>query len=269
MSLGELLETCRSRRIELWSEAGRLRYRAPQGALDAGLAERLRAEREALLEHLEGGPGWRAEPDLAHQRFPLTPVQAAYVLGRQAAFDYGGNACQLYAEYDWPADTDPARLEAAWNAMVERHPMLRAVIEDNAWQRVLPEVPWQRLTVHACAGLDEAAFQAHLERVRERLDHACAALDQWPVLRPELSIGRDDCVLHCSVDFTLVDYASLQLLLGEWRRRYLDPQWTAEPLEATFRDYVGVEQRRRQSPAWQRDRDWWLARLDALPGRPD
>lgn len=74
MSLGELLETCRSRRIELWSEAGRLRYRAPQGALDAGLAERLRAEREALLEHLEGGPGWRAEPDLAHQRFPLTPV---------------------------------------------------------------------------------------------------------------------------------------------------------------------------------------------------
>ncbi|WP_219789996.1 TubC N-terminal docking domain-related protein, partial [Pseudomonas aeruginosa] len=31
MSLGELLETCRSRRIELWSEAGRLRYRAPQG----------------------------------------------------------------------------------------------------------------------------------------------------------------------------------------------------------------------------------------------
>lgn len=40
MSLGELLETCRSRRIELWSEAGRLRYRAPQGALDAGLAER-------------------------------------------------------------------------------------------------------------------------------------------------------------------------------------------------------------------------------------
>ncbi|HEN8839791.1 TPA: non-ribosomal peptide synthetase, partial [Pseudomonas aeruginosa] len=225
MSLGELLETCRSRRIELWSEAGRLRYRAPQGALDAGLAERLRAEREALLEHLEGGPGWRAEPDLAHQRFPLTPVQAAYVLGRQAAFDYGGNACQLYAEYDWPVDTDPARLEAAWNAMVERHPMLRAVIEDNAWQRVLPEVPWQRLTVHACAGLDEAAFQAHLERVRERLDHACAALDQWPVLRPELSIGQDACVLHCSVDFTLVDYASLQLLLGEWRRRYLDPQW--------------------------------------------
>ncbi|WIX32330.1 amino acid adenylation domain-containing protein [Salinicola sp. JS01] len=269
MSLGELLETCHSRRIELWSEEGRLRYRAPQGALDADLAERLRAEREALLEHLEGGPDWRAEPELAHQRFPLTPVQAAYVLGRQAAFDYGGNACHLYVEYDWPADTDPERLEAAWNALVARHPMLRAVIEDNTWQRVLPEVPWQTLAVHPCAELDEADFEAHLGRVRERLDHACVALDRWPILRPELSLGRHACVLHCSVDFTLIDYASLQLLLGEWRQRYLDPQGTEPPLQATFRDYVGVEQRRRQSPAWQRDRDWWLARLDGLPGRPD
>ena len=269
MSVGELLETCRNRQIELWGEAGRLRYRAPQGALDAGLAERLRAARDALLEHLEGGPVWRADPARAHERFPLTPVQAAYVLGRQAAFDYGGNACHLYVEYDWPADTDPRRLEAAWNALLVRHPMLRAVVEDNAWQRVLPEVPWQSLTVHDGATLDDDAFAAHLAQVRERLDHRCAPLDQWPVLRPELSIGRQGCVLHMSVDFTLIDYASLQLLLDEWRRRYREPQETALPLDATFRDYVEIEQRRRRSAAWQRDRDWWLARLDDLPGRPD
>ncbi|MGE8356621.1 MAG: condensation domain-containing protein, partial [Microvirgula sp.] len=269
MSVGELLETCRNRQIELWGEAGRLRYRAPQGALDAGLAERLRAARDALLEHLEGGPVWRADPARAHERFPLTPVQAAYVLGRQAAFDYGGNACHLYVEYDWPADTDPRRLEAAWNALLGRHPMLRAVVEDNAWQRVLPEVPWQSLTVHDGATLDDDAFAAHLAQVRERLDHRCAPLDQWPVLCPELSIGRQGCVLHMSVDFTLIDYASLQLLLDEWRRRYREPQETALLLDATFRDYVEIEQRRRRSAAWQRDRDWWLARLDDLPGRPD
>lgn len=268
MSVGELLETCRNRQIELWGEAGQLRYRAPQGALDDGLAERLRAARDALLEHLDAGPVWRAEPARAHERFPLTPVQAAYVLGRQAAFDYGGNACHLYVEYDWPADTDPRRLEAAWNALLVRHPMLRAVIEDNAWQRVLPDVPWQSLVVHDGTTLDPDAFGAHLAQVRERLDHRCAPLDQWPVLCPELSIGRQGCVLHMSVDFTLIDYASLQLLLDEWRRRYRDPQVTPPP-EATFRDYVQVEQQRRRSAAWQRDRDWWLARLDDLPGRPD
>ncbi|MBG4408349.1 precorrin-8X methylmutase, partial [Pseudomonas aeruginosa] len=35
------------------------------GAGAAGRAARRRAERAPLLEHLEGGPGWRAEPDLA------------------------------------------------------------------------------------------------------------------------------------------------------------------------------------------------------------
>ncbi|WP_413205729.1 amino acid adenylation domain-containing protein [Rhodospirillum sp. A1_3_36] len=269
MSLIELLEICRDRKIDLWSEEGNLRYRAPQGALDDGLKARLRTERNALLDHLAGGSLWRSDPTAAHDRFPLTPVQAAYVLGRNAAFDYGGNACHLYAEYRWPKDVDPRRLEVAWNGVVGRHPMLRAVIEDNAWQRVLAEVPWQGLTVHDLRNAGQAAFDTHLKEVRGRLDHETPALDHWPVLRPEVSRGPEECILHMSVDFTIIDYASLQLLLQEWQRRYADPDWAPEPLDATFRDYVMVERTKHDSPAWQADRDWWLERLDALPGRPD
>ena len=155
MSLGELLETCRSRRIELWSEAGRLRYRAPQGA-----STRPRRAPAGRARGPAGTPGRR--PWLARRTrpgppaLPLTPVQAAYVLGRQAAFDYGGNACQLYAEYDWPVDTDPARLEAAWNAMVERHPMLRA--GDRG----------QRLAARAARGALAAADRACLRGASTR-----------------------------------------------------------------------------------------------------
>ncbi len=269
MSVEELLQTCANRRIELWNHGGQLRYRAPPGAMDAGLAILLRERRETLLTHLDPDTGWHAAPHEAHERFPLTPVQAAYVLGRSSAFDYGGTACHLYAEYDWAADTDPERMEVAWNAIVARHPMLRAVIEDNAWQRVLPEVPWQTLTVHACQDLDEKSFAAHLDRLRERLDHACPALDAWPILRPEISLGRDRCILHMSVDFTVIDYASLQMLLAEWLQRYRDPLIQLPVLEPTFRDHVLLEQRRRKSLTWQRDRDWWLGRIESLPGRPD
>ncbi|MGP9652843.1 amino acid adenylation domain-containing protein [Halomonas sp. AOP35-4E-18] len=269
MSLGELLETCRDRDIELWREEGRLRYRAPEGALDDKLIDRLRAHRDVLLDYLEDSVDWRSDPDAAHERFPLTPVQAAYVLGRSASFEFGGNACHLYAEYHWPMNTDPQRLEMAWNAMVVQHPMLRAVIEDNAWQRVLPEVPWQSLMVHECQMLESIAFDEHLREVRERLDHECPALEQWPILRPELTQGPELCVLHISVDFTIIDYASLQLLLYEWMRRYQNPQLCPTPLVATFRDYVMVEQRRRESPVWRLDREWWLERLTVLPGRPD
>jgi pyochelin synthetase len=71
------------------------------------------------------------------------------------------------------------------------------------------------------------------------------------------------------VDFTLFDYASLQLLLAELTQRYLEPTLHWPVLEATFRDYLEHEQQARGSSAWHADKAWWLARLDSLPGRPD
>ena len=168
-----------------------------------------------------------------------------------------------------PANLDCVRFEAAWNACVARHPMLRAIVEDNAWQRVLPDVPWQPLTVHDLREADANAFDAHVKRMRERLDHAVHALDRWPVLQPEVTLGPDGAVLHLSVDFTLIDYASLQLLLAEWRRRYDDPQWQPAPLDATFRDYVVNEAHAGTRADHARDKAWWLARIDDLPARPD
>ncbi|MDN7851746.1 non-ribosomal peptide synthetase [Burkholderia seminalis] len=269
MSFDDVLDLCRERQIELWcDDGGQLRYRAPAGALDADLAARIKAERDAFVRFLRGG-AWRSDPARQHERFALTPVQAAYVLGRHESFEFGGSACHLYVEYDERQDLDCVRFEAAWNACVARHPMLRAIVEDNAWQRVLPDVPWQRLTVHDLRDGDAHAFDAHVQRVRERLDHAVHALDRWPVLQPEVSLGPDGALLHLSVDFTLIDYASLQLLLAEWRRRYDDPQWQPAPLDATFRDYVAHEAQAGTGADHARDKAWWLARIDDLPARPD
>ncbi|RWA29594.1 non-ribosomal peptide synthetase [Pseudomonas veronii] len=267
MSLDDVLHICRERQIELWATDGKLHFRAPQGALDSALAERIRAQRPALLVHL-APQQWRAQPEQALQPFALSAVQGAYVLGRNPAFDYGGNACHLYVEYPWPANVDTGHLEQAWNAVVQRHPMLRAVV-DNHQQRVQAQVPWQQLPVHDRRDATPEAFEAHLNSVRKRLDHACHALDQWPILLPELSVGREQAILHCSVDFTLFDYASLQLLLAELTQRYLEPTRHWPALEATFRDYLEHEQQARGSAAWHADKAWWLARLDSLPGRPD
>ena len=269
MSLQDLLHICRERQIELWTSAGKLHFRAPQGALDTNLAERIRAQREALMAHLTPRLQWRSQPDQALQPFALSAVQGAYVLGRNPAFDYGGNACHLYLEYPWPANVDTAQLEHAWNAVVQRHPMLRAVVQGNHSQCVQAQVPYQVLPVHDLRHASAQAFDTHLQQVRQRLDHACHALDQWPILLPEISLGATTAVLHCSVDFTLIDYASLQLLLVELTQRYLEPDRYWPALEATFRDYLQHEQQARKSATWQAHKAWWLARLEQLPARPD
>ncbi|WP_263143538.1 non-ribosomal peptide synthetase [Pseudomonas sp. RIT-PI-AD] len=269
MSLDDLLDICRERQIELWTRDGTLHFRAPEGALDPALAECLRAQREALMVRLSPQVQWCSQPEQACQPFALSAVQGAYVLGRNPAFDYGGNACHLYVEYPWPAPLDTERLDRAWHALVQRHPMLRAVVQDNSRQCVQAQVPWLHVPLHDLRHATPLAFEAHLQQVRERLDHACHALDRWPILLPEVSLGAERAILHVSVDFTLLDYASLQLLLVELTQRYREPtrQWPV--LEATFRDYLQYEREMRESAAWQSDKSWWLARLESLPGRPD
>ncbi|WP_316375048.1 hypothetical protein [Burkholderia anthina] len=75
MSFDDVLDLCRERQIELWcDDGGQLRYRAPAGALDADLAARIKAERDAFVRFLQGG-AWRSDPARQYERFALTPVQ--------------------------------------------------------------------------------------------------------------------------------------------------------------------------------------------------
>ena len=67
-------------------------------------------------------------------------------MGRTADFTLGGVGSHWYWEFDG-VDVDVDRLERAWNRLVDRHEMLRAVFDDDGQQRILPEVPRTRIPV--------------------------------------------------------------------------------------------------------------------------
>jgi len=64
----------------------------------------LREGRHAALEILRtrgAQPQFEPRPGERYDPFPLTDVQAAYILGRSDAFAYGGVACHGYAEFEF------------------------------------------------------------------------------------------------------------------------------------------------------------------------
>ncbi|MEV0600535.1 amino acid adenylation domain-containing protein [Streptomyces sp. NPDC050315] len=272
MNAAELLIAELERRgIQLWEEGGALHYRSPAGALTQELREELRRRKPEVLERLRraaGGPTAEPDPESRHDPFPLTDMQSAYLLGRRDVFAYGGVSCHGYGELEFDA-LDPARLETAWQKMIERHDMLRATVADDGTQQVAPTRPPYRVAVEDLAPHSPEERAARREEIREEMGHRVYDSTVWPLfdLRVTRGPGRD--ILHFSVDFLIADFLSIQLLLDELRRLYECPDAELPELTIQFRDYLRAERELRTGPRYEEDRAYWWRRIDELPPAPE
>ena len=275
-SLTVLLDDLRRAGIELHAEDGRLRFRAPRGALTPELRERLTVHRDEILERLQrkDRPLLKAHPEDAEAPFPLTDIQTSHLVGRGSAIDYGGLGCHGYTEIEFP-DLDPVRLEDAWNRLVERHGMLRAGFDVAGWQQVPATRERVDIGVTDVRGQGIEAAQTVLDTTRERMAHQVYDIESWPLF--ELHVTRHDCGarLHFSIDLLIADARSITTLIDELVSLYLAPHEDLKPLDATFRDYV-LALRAIQEPGhpWAervaQDRDYSTAPepTDFPPSRP-
>ncbi|MFD8339111.1 amino acid adenylation domain-containing protein [Streptomyces solisilvae] len=269
MNITELLARCADEGVVLWAQDGQLRFRAPRGRLTDERRAELRTRKEEILRHLEAGePVLRGDAAGRHEPFPLTDIQAAYLIGRTDAYAYGGVGCHAYVELEYP-DLDVDRVTAVWRELVQRHDMLRAVIHEDGYQRVLPEVPELEVTVSDLTTLaDEAGAEAALERTRARMSVRSAPTDRWPLFDVHVSRTGERAVLHLSFDMLAVDHASLRILLAEFQSRYGGSALSEAP-RISFRDYVLARRALADSADYSRDRTYWTERLDELPPAPE
>ncbi|MEU6720215.1 amino acid adenylation domain-containing protein [Nonomuraea sp. NPDC046802] len=263
-SARKLIDELAAAGVQLWEEDGRLRFRAPSGVMTEERKAALTARREAVLEELRG-PVAVAHPEQRHDPFPVTDVQAAYLIGRRETFAYGGVGCHGYGEIELP-ELDVKRLEAAWRRLIARHDMLRAVIEQEGAQRVLPEVPEYRIDVD---DVDETGFDKAVAYTRAELSHHVYRPDVWPLFTLRVTRAPGKALLHFSIDFLICDFVSIRILLDELHTAYHHPDREPPPLEITFRDYLQAEGEARSGPLAERDRGYWLDRLDELPPAPE
>ncbi|MGC5052492.1 amino acid adenylation domain-containing protein [Micromonospora sp. DT48] len=253
--------------VRLWVDDGQLRFRAPQGVLDDNARDAVRAVREEIIAYLEQGtPEVVADPAARHEPFPVTDVQSAYLLGRTGTFAYGGVACHGYGELTYPG-VDEARMVRAWQEVVRRHDMLRAVVDLAGTQRVLPDPPPLPVTVCDLRGKPVEEYQAAVRRNRAELDHRVADPTRWPLVEVRLTLHDETAVVHASIDFLVADFVSVQVILDEVHRLYLEPDAELPRLELTFRDYLAAERRWREAHH-EAARRYWLDRLPDLPPAP-
>jgi amino acid adenylation domain-containing protein len=277
--LTNLLADLRRLGIEVWSENGQLRYRAPARTLTDDLRAELTRHKTSLLALLqetrapaleyEPLPAVTPDPERRHEPFPLTDIQHAYWIGRGGGVELGNVATHAYFEFE-RAGLDVERLGHAWRTLIARHDMLRAVVQIDGQQRVLADVPTYSISVLDVRAASPAEAQARTEAVREQLAHHLYDAARWPlfaVRATRLPGGR--VRVHVSIDLLIADVWSLFILFREWGALYEQPDRPLTPLTLSFRDYVLAEAGLHATPRYTRAQGYWSARLPALTPGPD
>lgn len=283
-----LIEQCRARGISLWAEGEKLRFRAPAGAMTAGLQARLKAVKNRLaayLRDLAAGGGMAEEaagrsfaasggdaaagtaaetaavPEQSGARFPLTPIQLAYALGRSTDYALGNTGAHYYSEYECRF-IDAVKLETAVNSVIAGHDMLRAVIHDDGTQQVLEEVPRFRIPVR------EIRDEQELEDIRRQWSHHRYELGRWPMFHISVSqMGHERFRLHFSFDCLILDGWSAEMMFRDIFRVYggrtvLKPAFS-------FRDYVlGEREWLKDKSYHQKAAAYWRDKARSLPPAP-
>jgi pyochelin synthetase len=257
VTVDAFLRDLRQRGVELSAEGDALTLRAPKGVLTDADRNRLRSEKSAILQSL------RATFESVDETAPfaLTDIQQAYLVGRASELELGRVGCHAYREFDRDA-VDLPRLQAAWNRLVLRHPMLRAVFTEDGRQRVLPEVP--AYTIPVLDLRDDPDAEARLATLRAQRSHHVFDPAQWPLFEIHATLLSDRVRLSVGIDLLVADAAALIVLFREWGALYDDLQRELPSLPGRFVDHI-----QRLSPPTPADHAYWSARLDSLAPGPD
>jgi amino acid adenylation domain-containing protein len=233
----------------------------------------------AIAQHRATQPGYSknvsALPTIVpalQQRFlpfPLTDVQQAYWVGRRGLFELGRVSSHLYMELAC-VDVDLERLSLAWQQLIDRHDMLRAIVLPEGQQQILARVPPYQIAVLDLRAQDPEAVTSQLEALRERMSHQVLPSERWPLFEIRATRLDDHRLrLHCSFDALILDAASRFLLFREWAQLYENAATPLAPLEISFRDYVLAATALRDADLYRRSQDYWWSRLPTLPPAPE
>lgn len=202
-----------------------------------------------------------------YEKFPITDIQMSYLLGRKESFNMGGVCTHVYMEIETGFDID--RLNKSLNKVIERHPMLRAVIEDDGTQHILDEDMKFNIEVIDISSLDDYEKNKVIEEEREKMSHHVFKADIWPLIGvTALKLSEEKIYLYIGFDMLIADGSSLQIIGSDWITYYKDLNANLPKLDITFRDYMLGLDKFKNSKVYEEDKKYWLNKLENFPEAP-
>ncbi|MBD8499353.1 non-ribosomal peptide synthetase/type I polyketide synthase [Paenibacillus arenosi] len=259
-----LIERCLVKKIQLWVEDGRLKFKAPQGAMTADIQLKLKENKASLIGYIQETSERSGIQVGLHSRrtFRQTPIQLAYVMGRSPAYELGNTSAHYYSEFEC-GSMNPEKLEQAVNQVIAAHEMLRTVVYANGTQQVLLDVPYFEVPVN------DIQNKQQLTAIRDEWSHHCYELGKWPMFHVQVSqLSNQSAILHFSFDCLIVDGWSAEMMFREIFSAYAGKP-IVQP-KFSFREYMNQEESwLREKKYHEEARMYWEERMKQLPPAPE
>lgn len=267
MSIEVLMKNLEDMGVELWSENGSLKYRAPKGVMDKSLLSRIAEKKSEIISFTESKQDLSKEhiissdPKNKYKPFPLTEVQRAYWVGRTDTYELGGVSTHFYLEIE--GDINPDILNQSWNKMIVKHDMLRVVFTDDGFQKILEDVPEYRFKRYCANDEDD------LLKIRKEMSHQVMPADTWPLFdirTAMLPSGKHR--VYIGFDCLMSDAWSQMTIFEDWVDTYIDPCKKMVGYDLTFRDYILAEEKFKGLNRYEKSKKYWLDRIHEMKQGP-
>jgi yersiniabactin nonribosomal peptide synthetase len=206
--------------------------------------------------------------DNRHESFALTEIQQAYWIGSRRGLSLGDVATGSYSEID-RAELNVERVNKVVNQLIQRHGMLRVILNEEGTQRMLPEVPRFEAKVYDLRDCDAQTQAKTLAEVREEMVSARCDLYHWPIFDLRLSLLEEGKIrVHLTRHSMIVDAWSVMILSRDFDALYRGRGKELPELDIEFRDYVNALPKIKQSKMYQDSKAYWGRRIADLPQKP-
>ncbi len=265
LDLTKEIRELESKNIHIWCEDNQLKFKAPKGSVTPEIKEFLISRKEDFLVFLKENQNalrFTEDESARYEKFPLNDIQNSYVMGRSNTYELGGVACHGYLEVVFDEELDPKLLERAWNKVIAKHDMLRAIVFDVGYQIVQESVPYVEIK---CLDLMHGAKETEVEALRKELCDKQYELGKWPMCDLAVSLEKGKSVVFFSLDMLIADFLSMNLILNDLEKYYRTIDAPIEkPLR--YRDVILYQDRLKKttSPEKREAEKYWTEKIPSM-----
>lgn len=274
MKISSLINKYKEKGVLLWTEKGALKYRAPEGALTRDDILELKNFKENIINYLEELEiKFAVNPKDRYKSFSLTDIQQSYVVGRKNVYELGGIGCHGYVELMTEDIISIKKLEIAWNKVIQKHDMLRAIIYPEGYQRVQEKVPYFNVIYQDLRGESEEKEKEKFLRLRESLSNKQYELGKWGLCDLALTLLSKKSVIHFSLDMLIADFVSAKVILNDLDKFYYEELNGDNSLNILYKDVISFLEKKKETPSGiakrEKDKEYWKNKILDMNGSPE